>query len=130
MRNLTRILALVLCAVMCFALCACGDKITEAIPANGEHSYENGACSVCGEADPSIGTRASDDYINIGQWLMPRNQFSGFRTIELQLRNGVQMPPPADNFRREQLGLPEKVGHHKKILHKNAARREAGRHDF
>lgn len=24
------------------------------------------------EADPSIGTRASDDYINIGQWLMPR----------------------------------------------------------
>lgn len=24
------------------------------------------------ESDPSIGTRASDDYINIGQWLMPR----------------------------------------------------------
>lgn len=24
------------------------------------------------ESDPSVGTRASDDYINIGQWLMPR----------------------------------------------------------
>lgn len=27
---------------------------------------------VCVESDPSIGTLASDDYINIGQWLMPR----------------------------------------------------------
>lgn len=24
------------------------------------------------ESDPSVGTKASDDYINIGQWLMPR----------------------------------------------------------
>ena len=24
-----------------------------------------------------------------GSWLMPRNQFSGFKTIELQLQNGV-----------------------------------------
>lgn len=26
-----------------------------------------------------------------GQWLLPRNQFSGFRTIELQMRNGIPL---------------------------------------
>ena len=34
-------------------LCACGAQKTEAVPATGEHSYENGKCVDCGADEPS-----------------------------------------------------------------------------
>ncbi len=36
--------------------CACGDTKKETIPATGVHTYKDGACTVCGEKDPSSGT--------------------------------------------------------------------------
>ena len=60
----------------------CGDSYTEVIPATG-HSYENGSCTVCGEADPSVPAvntyylvgyingadyGCNDDYQNMGDY--------------------------------------------------------------
>ena len=60
----------------------CGDSYTQAIPATG-HSYANGACTVCGAADPSVPTvntyylvgfinganhGCEDDYENMGSY--------------------------------------------------------------
>ena len=36
--------------------CSCGDYYTEEIPATGEHTYVDGACSVCGAAAPDTFT--------------------------------------------------------------------------
>ncbi len=47
-------------------VCHCGDSYTEAIPATG-HSYVDGECEYCGEADPDailVGDANGDDAIN------------------------------------------------------------------
>ena len=38
-----------------YALCDCGNKITEEIPLSTTHSFQGGTCKVCGELKPSEG---------------------------------------------------------------------------
>jgi hypothetical protein len=40
---------------------ACSETYTETLPATGEHTYVDGSCSVCGEADPNAPTGPIED---------------------------------------------------------------------